>query len=599
MKKMIHFLVLTFMIAVWSVVSMQSLNAIDNHRTNSVSGVVFNDLNHNGTKEADEPYLDFLVTLTGPSTHSTVPDINGFYSFTGITPGTYQLTVQIPSHWTFINTDYTGYVLIDVSAESVHSNINFAAFNLVRPTSDPENITLNGMPTGLDNTVRPGSPGAPQQTAPVSPNSRLFNSIYITAALGNFAPDTLYVRKNQVIPMYMTSVDNLTHVLLFSDPELSAIAIGVGPGETRAITWKAYNLVPGQTYPFHCDVPGHLSQGERGALVVLSDEYPTVDLTYPTGFEELYIGNQYQITWTSSGSAELDIQLSTNNGVTWSSLNDEPVEANLQQFTFTVPNTISNQCLIRLIDVDYLHIYDVMDNPFMISPEFFLPEISVTPNPIQFDTVYLSDTTPSINMQIQNVGYLPLRITSWSISNHASQYNVTYNWLNTSIYPGNFHNLLIDFTPANPGVYRDTLWLYSNAHLAPVYAVELQDTCLYVPPTEPMDLTVNLDGFDMLLNWTPVTQDIYNNPISVSYYFLYGSNVPDPEPINQVFLGYSTSNSFRHLGVNLPGTNVIPPRNMFYTVTAVVWYPDRQRLMNLSKWVGTKDRLFIEDYLKP
>lgn len=114
-----------------------------------------------------------------------------------------------------------------------------------------------------------------------------------------------------------------------------------------------------------------------------------------------------------------------------------------------------------------------------------------------------------------------------------------------------------------------------------------------------MDLTVNLDGFDMLLNWTPVTQDIYNNPISVSYYFLYGSNVPDPEPINQVFLGYSTSNSFRHLGVNLPGTNVIPPRNMFYTVTAVVWYPDRQRLMNLSKWVGTKDRLFIEDYLKP
>jgi len=63
----------------------------------------------------------------------------------------------------------------------------------------------------------------------------------------------------------LSSVDNITHVLLFDDPVLAGVAIGVGPNETRAIT---FNAPKAGEYGFHCDVPGHTARGESGKMIV-------------------------------------------------------------------------------------------------------------------------------------------------------------------------------------------------------------------------------------------------------------------------------------------------------------------------------------------
>jgi uncharacterized cupredoxin-like copper-binding protein len=53
---------------------------------------------------------------------------------------------------------------------------------------------------------------------------------------------------------------------MFNDPSLSAVAVGVSPRETRAITFNAPST-PGE-YPFVCDVPGHAGRGEVGKMIV-------------------------------------------------------------------------------------------------------------------------------------------------------------------------------------------------------------------------------------------------------------------------------------------------------------------------------------------
>lgn len=124
-------------------------------------------------------------------------------------------------------------------------------------------VTPTGKP--VKNDVRPGSPEAPQQTAPVNPETLPSGSVKLTGSAAGFSPDRFEVKAGQLVTLSLTSVDDMTHVLLFSNPELSAVAIGVGPNETRAIT---FNAPKAGEYPFHCDVPGHLSRGEKGVMVV-------------------------------------------------------------------------------------------------------------------------------------------------------------------------------------------------------------------------------------------------------------------------------------------------------------------------------------------
>ena len=87
----------------------------------------------------------------------------------------------------------------------------------------------------------------------------------MTGSAEGFKPSTFEVKAGQLVTMSLTSVDKMTHVLLFDDPSLAAVAIGVGPDETRAIT---FNAPKAGEYAFHCDVPGHAARGEKGVMIV-------------------------------------------------------------------------------------------------------------------------------------------------------------------------------------------------------------------------------------------------------------------------------------------------------------------------------------------
>ncbi len=82
------------------------------------------------------------------------------------------------------------------------------------------------------------------------------------------------------------------------------------------------------------------------------------------------IGSEKGITWVSSGIGAVRIELSTDNGDTWSQIADsipEPTTSQAKYYTWTVPDTPSTQCLIRVSDAWNPAMNDVSDSTFTIT----------------------------------------------------------------------------------------------------------------------------------------------------------------------------------------------------------------------------------------
>jgi len=131
-------------------------------------------------------------------------------------------------------------------------------------TKDNKVVTSEGKET--KNDVTPMSPEAPQQTAPVAKEELSKEVLQLGVSASGWNPAEFTVKKGEAVSLAITSTDTFTHVFKFDDPSLSAVAVGVGPAETRAISFNA----PTQAgeYTFRCDVPGHAGRGEVGKMIV-------------------------------------------------------------------------------------------------------------------------------------------------------------------------------------------------------------------------------------------------------------------------------------------------------------------------------------------
>lgn len=87
-----------------------------------------------------------------------------------------------------------------------------------------------------------------------------------------------------------------------------------------------------------------------------------IEVTTPNGGESIEEGSSYNITWTSNGITLVNIKCSYDNGSSWTLLEDSLT--NNEVYSWTVPNVISSQCLIKVISVD--GVGDVSDSSFSI-----------------------------------------------------------------------------------------------------------------------------------------------------------------------------------------------------------------------------------------
>jgi len=91
----------------------------------------------------------------------------------------------------------------------------------------------------------------------------------------------------------------------------------------------------------------------------------SISLLSPMGSETWPVGSSQNITWTSENVDSVKIELSTNNGSSWSLIADSLNSAQ-STYPWTIPNLISDSCLIRIVDISASQIASVSDSVFRI-----------------------------------------------------------------------------------------------------------------------------------------------------------------------------------------------------------------------------------------
>lgn len=90
-----------------------------------------------------------------------------------------------------------------------------------------------------------------------------------------------------------------------------------------------------------------------------------ITITSPNGGESWFVNSSHNITWTSSNVTNINIEYSFDNGVSWVSIADS-VTASIGSYSWTIPSTPSNTCLVRISNTDDAAVNDISDNTFEI-----------------------------------------------------------------------------------------------------------------------------------------------------------------------------------------------------------------------------------------
>jgi hypothetical protein len=128
--------------------------------TGSISGKVFDDLNQNGSDEAEDGLAGLTVTLSASNgyTLSTTTDGPGQYIFCGLPPRSYNVSVTVPDNWHVTSANPAS---ATVSGSSPQQTVNFG---LVENVSTTQYGSISGTiwdDRSADGQWQEGEPGLP------------------------------------------------------------------------------------------------------------------------------------------------------------------------------------------------------------------------------------------------------------------------------------------------------------------------------------------------------------------------------------------------------------------------------------------------------
>lgn len=98
---------------------------------------------------------------------------------------------------------------------------------------------------------------------------------------------------------------------------------------------------------------------------ILKAKMNEIVVSSPKANEELPVGYSRRINWFSSSTAFVNIDYSTDGGLTWINIASR-YPANLKTYPWIIPNTPSDNCFIRVQDADNTALSDTLNGAFSI-----------------------------------------------------------------------------------------------------------------------------------------------------------------------------------------------------------------------------------------
>ncbi|NLO18389.1 MAG: T9SS type A sorting domain-containing protein [Ignavibacteria bacterium] len=191
------------------------------------------------------------------------------------------------------------------------------------------------------------------------------------------------------------------------------------PAEPNNYTWEI-PAKPSETVKVRISVTGKPYINDRSAATL---KIHGIRLNQPNGNESFLIGSQVNINWDCAGIDRIKIQFSSDNGLNWTVLS-ATYPASSKSFAWTVPNSPSNQCLIKVTDIVKSNLTDKSDTTFKISG-------LVLSSPIGGERL-LAATTQQIKWNSNQVSNVKIQYST----------DAGLSWIT-----------IISSTPAVPGVY--------------------------------------------------------------------------------------------------------------------------------------------------
>jgi hypothetical protein len=116
--------------------------------------------------------------------------------------------------------------------------------------------------------------------------------------------------------------------------------------------------------------PYDISDGNFG---ITNQVVQSLVLLSPNGGEKWEAGTSHNLTWSASGINKVKVELTTNNGISWSTIADSV--ASTGSFEWTPVNVNSSQCKIRVSDASDGSPIDESDGSFTVQP---IQSLSIT-----------------------------------------------------------------------------------------------------------------------------------------------------------------------------------------------------------------------------
>lgn len=224
-----------------------------------------------------------------------------------------------------------------------------------------------------------------------------------------------------------------------------------------------------------------LGNGNPSPNFAVTVTTPSITLTSPNGSENCTVNVAKQISWNSSNISNVKIEYCTDGGTLWNTIiSSTPASAG--SYEWTVPNSLSANCKIRISDVLNSATYDISDAVFAIVAE---PTSTNTTIPMTIANWYsiccgaIQETTEGVQLwgTASRSGNTLVSKDFYDLSNNAEIYmkwkvsgNGTYMYVSQGVNQAIGPNFTTGWSFSGSTFISDNTWYYTHIKINSDYS---------------------------------------------------------------------------------------------------------------------------------